>query len=103
MNPSVTMRTVRTRISEADEEALSELEDDLGLDRSEVLRRVLRKGLEEWRTNTALDQVREHDVTIRRAAELAEVPYVEMLSLVVEEDIDIGYTTEELEGDLARI
>lgn len=97
------MRTVRTRISEADEEALSKLEDDLGLDRSEVLRRLLRKGLEEWRMNTALEMVRDHDVTIRHAAEIAEVTYVEMLSLVAEEDIDLGYTTEQLEGDFARI
>ncbi|UTF55432.1 hypothetical protein NGM29_05720 [Natronosalvus rutilus] len=40
---------------------------------------------------------------LRRAAELADVTYVEMVSLAVEEGIDIGYSTADLERDLKRI
>jgi hypothetical protein len=39
------MRTVTTRIPEDDEEVLSELEEEMGADRSEVLRRLIRQGL----------------------------------------------------------
>lgn len=97
------MRTVTTRIPEADEEALAELEDAMSADRSEVLRRLIRQGLDDWRREQALDQLREHAITLRRAAELADVPYVEMLTLAAEAGIDVGYTTDDLERDLDRV
>jgi predicted HTH domain antitoxin len=97
------METVTTRIPEDDEEALSELEDELTADRSEVLRRLIRQGLTEWRKEKALEQLQDHDITLRRAAEIADITYVEMLSLAVEEDIDTGYTPADLERDLGRI
>jgi len=97
------MKTVTTRIPEDDEKALAELEEEMAADRSEVLRRLIRDGLEDWRKQKALDELREHNVTLRRAAEIADVSYVEMLSLAAEEGIDIGYTTKDLEHDLGRI
>jgi predicted HTH domain antitoxin len=97
------METVTTRIPEDDEEALSELEDELTADRSEVLRRLIRQGLTEWRKEKALEQLQDHDITLRRAAEIADITYVEMLSLAAEEDIDTGYTPADLERDLGRI
>jgi predicted HTH domain antitoxin len=56
-----------------------------------------------WRKEKALEQLRDHDVTLRRAAEIADVSYVEMLSLASEAGVDIGYTTDDLERDLGRI
>jgi len=97
------MKTVTTRIPEDDEAALSELEQELTADRSEVLRRLIRQGLEDWRKENALEQLREHSITLRRAAEIADVTYVEMLSLATEEGIDTGYTTDDLARDLERI
>lgn len=97
------MKTVTTRIPEDDEEALSRLEAELSADRSEVLRRLIRQGLTDWRREKALEQLRDHKVTLRKAAELADVTYVEMLSLAAEEGIDVGYTTDDLERDLDRI
>jgi predicted HTH domain antitoxin len=97
------MKTVTTRIPEDDEKALAELEDEMSADRSEVLRRLIRQGLSDWRRERALDQLREHNITLRKAAELADVSYVEILTLAAEEGIDVGYTTEDLERDLDRI
>ena len=97
------MKTVTTRIPEDDEEALAELEEEMSADRSEVLRRLIRQGLDDWRTQRALDQLREHRITLRKAAELADISYGEMLTLAAEEGIDVGYTTDDLERDLNRI
>jgi len=97
------MKTVTTRIPEDDEEALAELEKEMTADRSEVLRRLIRQGLEDWRRERALNQLRDHAVTLRQAAELADISYVEMLTLASEEGIDVGYTSEDLERDLDRI
>ena len=97
------MKTVTTRIPEDDEEALAELEKEMTADRSEVLRRLIRQGLDDWRRERALDQLRDHAVTLRQAAELADISYVEMLTLASEEGIDVGYTSDNLERDLDRI
>ncbi len=75
----------------------------MSADRSEVLRRLIRQSLSEWRKERALEQFREHRITLRKAAEMAEVPYVEMLTLASEEGINVGYTTDDLERDLDRI
>lgn len=97
------MKTVTTRIPEDDEEALAELGEEMSADRSEVLRRLIRQGLNDWRKERALEQLRDHSITLRKAAELADVSYVEMLTLAAKEGIDIGYTTDDLERDLDRI
>lgn len=97
------MKTVTTRIPEDDEAWLAELEEEMSADRAEVLRRLIRTGLTDWRREKALDRLREHAITLRKAAELAGVSYVEMLTLAAEADIDIGYTTEDLERDLERV
>lgn len=97
------MKTVTTRIPEDDEAALTELEAELGADRSEVLRRLIRDGLTNWRRERALDRLREHSITLRTAAELADVSYVEMVALARDAEIDIGYTTEDLEDDLEQL
>jgi predicted HTH domain antitoxin len=97
------MKTVTTRIPEDDEEVLTELQEEMSADRSEVLRRLIRQGLDDWRKERALDQLRDHSITLRKAAERAGVSYVEMLTLAAEEGIDGGYTTDDLERDLDRI
>lgn len=100
---NVMMKTVTTRIPEDDEAVLAELEDEMSADRAEVLRRLIRQGLAEWRTEKALDRLRRHEITIRKAAELADVSYVEMVSLAAAEGIDIGYTADDLADDLERL
>jgi predicted HTH domain antitoxin len=97
------MRTVTTRIPEDDEELLAELQEEFHADRSEVLRRLIRQGLDDWRTERALDKLRNHEITLRRAAELADVTYIEMLSLAADEGVEIGYTVEELTRDLGQL
>lgn len=100
---SVTMKPVTTRLPEDDEEQLSALEDELGADRAEVLRRLIRRGLTEWRKEKALDRLEDHEITLRQAAEVAGVSYVEMLTLAGEAGLDIGYTVDDLEQDLERL
>lgn len=97
------MKPVTTRLPDEDLEAIDSLADELGVDRSAVLRRLLRSGLEEWKRETALGQLREHRITVREAADLADVSYVEMVTLAAEAGIDIGYASADLERDLDRL
>lgn len=97
------MKTVTTRIPEDDEALLDDLQEELGADRSEVLRRLIRDGLADWRREKAMELLAEQAVTVRRAAEIADASYVEMLQLAGEEGIDVGYTADDLETDLDRL
>lgn len=97
------MKPVTTRIPEDDEALLTELEDELSADRAEVLRRLIRRGLSDWRREQALEELRAHGITIRTAAERAGVSYVEMLTMAAEAGIDIGYDADDLERDLDRV
>ncbi|MDZ7687151.1 MAG: hypothetical protein U5J64_00250 [Halobacteriales archaeon] len=97
------MKTVTTRIPEEDEESLRKLEEEMSADRSEVLRRLIRQGLEDWRGEKALEDLRNHTTTVRKAAETAGVSYAEMLALASEEGIEIGYDDDELERDMRKV
>lgn len=55
------------------------------------------------RTETGLKALRDREATLRKAAEIADIPYVEMLSLAANDDLDTGYTIADLERDLERI
>lgn len=59
------------------------------------------KAINEWKKERALTLLRDHKITLCRAAAMADVTYVEMLELASE--IDIGCDLEELEGDLERL
>lgn len=52
------------------------------------------------RVQRALDHLRDHSVTLRQAAEIADISYIEMLELAYDEGINVGYTNEDLDLDL---
>ena len=93
------MKVITARIPEDDLEQIQSIESEEGTDRAEVIRRLISKALADWRVKKALDQLRAHKVTIRTAASIARVTYIEMLDLADEARIDSGYTIEDLERD----
>lgn len=97
------MKVITTRISEEHFEDLEKIEKEEQADRAEVLRRLLAKGIREWKLRKAIELLRERRVTLRRAAKIASVSYVEMLDFASRHRIDIGYSVEELERDLRNL
>lgn len=96
------MKTVTTRIPEEDEKYLKELEKEKGK-RSDALRTLIEKGIKQWRKEKALKLLKEHQITLRKAAEIAGVTYPKMMELASEEQIDLGYDLDELEKDMERL
>lgn len=97
------MKVITTRISEEHFEDLEKIEKEEQADRAEVLRRLLAKGIRDWKLKKAIELLRERKVTLRKAAEIASISYVEMLDLASSHRIDIGYSVEELERDLRNL
>ena len=47
-----------------------------------------------------INLLKNHKITIRKAAALAKVSYIEIMDLMGKADIDIGYTLQDLKKDL---
>lgn len=97
------MKTVSARI---DEEILREVDDIVrkrGVDRSEVIRELLKIGLREYRLREALELVREKRATLWRAAELAGVSYREMLEKLRQHNIPFPLSKEELLAEIEEV
>ena len=94
------MKVITTRISEEYFNDLKMIEKDEQADRAEVIRKLLAKGINEWKLKKAIELLREHKVTLRKAAYIASVTYVEMMDLASKHGIDVGYSVEEMEKDI---
>ncbi|MFH1545208.1 MAG: UPF0175 family protein [archaeon] len=96
------MRVITTRMDEKDVKDLIEIEKEERAERAEVIRRLLGKAIKEWKTQKALEKLREHKISLRKASEFAGISYIEMLDLSSKAGIDTGYSLKELERDLKR-
>jgi predicted HTH domain antitoxin len=94
------LKVITTRISEEYFNDLEMIENAEHAERAEVIRKLLAKGIKEWKLKKAIELLREHKVTLRKAANIAGITYVEMLDLASKHGIEVGYSLEEMEKDL---
>ena len=94
------MEVITARIEEKDFKALKQIEKEEKTELAGVLRKLLSKSIQEWKIKKALELIKEHKITIRKAASFAEVSYIQMLDLIAKSDIDIGYTSQDLKRDI---
>lgn len=97
------MKVVTARIEDDYFKDLKEIEKDEQTDRAEVVRKLLAKAIKDWKAKKALELLKERKVTIRKAAALAGVSYVEVLDLMAKAGIDTGYTLKDLGRDLEAL
>lgn len=95
------MKVITARIEDKYFEDLKKIEKEEQTERAEVMRKLLASAIKEWKAKKALELLKEHKVTLRRAAKLADVSYIEILDLASKSDIDIGYSLKDLREDLA--
>ena len=82
----------------------AKLEKTWQTDRSEAIRRLLAKALDDWKVKNALERLRENKLSIGKAADECGIPLWEMLDLARKENIDwTGYSDKDLEKDLRVI
>jgi predicted HTH domain antitoxin len=94
---------VATRLSPEELEELEDLARLEGVDRSALLRRIIREGLERTKWRIAVARYREGQWSLRRAAEAAGLPYRAMLDRLAADGEILSYSEQELEEDLHRI
>lgn len=96
------MATISVRVDGDMLRDLELLRKDAKVDRSEVIRRLLDRALKEIKFERATQLLREHKISIGKAAELAGVTIYEIIGAMKKYGIEIGYSMEELRRDTKR-
>lgn len=92
---AVTARLPREMLREVER-----LAEEMKVDRSELIRRLLDSALQEKRVEKAIQAYREGKVTLWKAADMAGLSLREMIELAREKKIPVSYTLEDLRRDI---
>ena len=93
--------TISVRLDKSLLRDLSVIEKNWQADRSEAIRRLLAKAVSSWKIQNALQELREHKISMGKAAEQCGISVWEMLDLVKENSVNwTGYSEEDLKMDL---
>jgi predicted HTH domain antitoxin len=95
---AVTARLPRDMLREVER-----LAEEMKVDRSELIRRLLDSALREKRVKEAVQAYREGRVTLWKAAERAGLSLREMIELAKEEKIPVSYSLEDLRRDIEYV
>lgn len=96
------MGSISARVPDDLEAELETYLEDENLDRSTAVRKLLTEALSDWRRERALDQLARGQVTLTRAAEIAEMPLWDFVRLAKKRDI-VWVSGDHLETDLEDI
>ena len=96
------IETVSVRLDEKLIREVKRIEQELKSDRSEVVRRLLDQAVKEWKLQKALELLRKEQISMWKAAEIAELTIYEILKKAEDAVILIGYTEKDLMKDIKR-
>lgn len=69
------------------------------LDKSAVIRRLLSRAIKEEKIDYALNSYRNREISIAKAAEIAEIPLADILRIAADQKIPVNYTKNDLMRD----
>jgi len=96
--------TISVRFGKDLQKDLIRIEKEWHTGRSEVLRRLLAKAVKEWKIENALEELKKHNISIGKAAEMCNISIWEIVEMVKDKNIDwTGYTEKDLKRDLEII
>ena len=99
----MSLEAVTTRLPREMLREVERLAEEMKVDRSELIRRLLGSALRENRVEEAIQAYREGRVTLWRAAEMAGLSLREMMELAREKKIPVSYTLEDLRRDIEYV
>jgi predicted HTH domain antitoxin len=93
------MPSISARIPDEEREALEEVADLLGEDRSTTIRKALREGLYDLRVRVAVERYQTGDVSVNEAARIAGVSLGEWLEIARERNLTTQLSPADIERD----
>lgn len=92
--------TVTTRVEDDLAEAIDEVAEREGMDRSTVIRRFLSKAVRDWLIERSLEDYEGGKLTLWQAAAKCGLSLWEMIDEVKKREVHVPYTLENLREDL---
>lgn len=93
------MPSISARIPDDEEEALEEVAELLGEDKSTTIRKALNEGLYDIRVRIAIERYQSGDASVNEAARIAGVSLSEWLEIARERNLTSQLSPEDLEAD----
>ena len=97
------MTTITTRLPDTLAHELQSISKDEEIDQSDVVRRLLLKGVQQWRIDKALHNYQEGIFSVGQAAHFAHISSWRFFDLLHEKKIPLNYDSAELARDLKTI
>ena len=94
------MASISARIPDEEREALEEVADLLGEDRSTTIRKALREGLHDLRVRVAVERYQTGEISMNQAAHVAGVSLGEWFEIAREHNLTMQLTPEDIESDV---
>lgn len=94
------MSTISARIPDEDEDALDEVVELLGEDRSTTIRKALREGLRDLRVRVAAERYQSGEISVNQAARVAGLSVAEWLEVARERNLTSQLAPEDLEEEV---
>jgi len=91
--------TVSVRIDKPELDEINKISKMEKKTKSDILREVLDKGIKEKKLEIALERYRNKEVSMGKAANIAQMPLSLFMDLLVEKKIEAHYGIKELEED----
>lgn len=84
-------------------EAIEEIRAEEQVDRSTAVKRLLERGIDDWRVETAVRRYRDGEVSVGRSAELADVSLWRFQDILTERGVEANYSEADLAADIAAV
>ena len=95
-------KSIGIRMDERLLEKLDKISEEENLDRSTLVRKLLRKGLEITEKEKAAEKYKKGKITLSKAAEEAEATVWEMEKFLVESGYKSEYSIKDLEREISK-
>lgn len=99
----MSQKHVTARVNEDLYEKIERIREEEKTDRSTAIKRLLERGVGDWQVETAVRRYREGNVSLGRAAELADVSIWRFLDILDERGVEMNYDESDLEADIAAV
>lgn len=94
---------VTSRVPDDLFEAIEEVQEDERIDRSTAVAQLLERGVKEWRIDTAVQRYRDKEISVGRAADIANLSLWRFLDVLDDRGIEVNYDREDLAADIAAV
>lgn len=94
---------VTARVPEDLHVAIETVREAEQVGRSTAIRRLLERGIADWRLETAVNRYQDRTVSLGRAAELADVSVWRLVDVLDERGIEVNYSEADLEANLDAV